>query len=118
MANELTLQITFAATKGDSIQVSWSKTGDIAGDESAKVNVSVGTAAQALNMGGLDSCQALAFKNTDATNYVELSYNNDGSAPFAQVDPGAACLFRPTSTTIFAKAHTAACACSYCAVEV
>jgi hypothetical protein len=118
MANELSYQVTFASSKGDAIQVSWSKVADVTGTESAKVNVLVATAAAALNLAGLGSCQCLAFKNTDPTNFVVLSYAADGSTPFAQVDPGCCALFRPTSTTLYAKADTQACQCSYCAVEV
>lgn len=67
----------------------------------------IGTSAEALVVGDIGTGRWLAGKNTDATNYVELSLASDGSTPFAKIRPGQPFLIPIATKVIYAKANTA-----------
>lgn len=127
MANEITATISLLASKGGaSINTVGSsgaaaKSFDMTGVDMASGTFNVGTSPdEAIPIpGDLATAKYLYIKNLDATNYVEFSYGTGGSfAAVVRIDPLAAVMFRPTSTTCYLKANTAACDVYWAAVEV
>jgi hypothetical protein len=126
MANEITAVVSLSASKsGASINTvgssgSATKQYDMTGADMASGTANIGTSDEALPIpADIATCKALFIKNLDATNYVEFSYGTGGSfAAVVRIDPGMSVLFRPTSTTCYVKANTAACDIFWAAVEV
>lgn len=91
-----------------------SKIYDMDGTYGASENQNIGTSDEALTLpAGLSAPgYELMVYNADATNYVELSYASGGSfaaSVFEKLMPGDKYLGHPSSTTVYAKANTAAC---------
>lgn len=110
MANEVSASATVKAAKGGA-SVSSSKSFSISmtGDEMLSLTQEIGTSAEQIGFGGITGAPAILFiQNLDAANYVDISLESDGSAPFIKLTAGKAALFQPASDTIYAKANTAA----------
>lgn len=126
MANEITAVCSLSASKGGaSINTvgssgSATKQFDMTGADMASGTMNVGTTDEALPIpADIATCKMLFIKNLDATNYVEFSYATGGSfVARVRIDPGASVMFRPTSTTCYVQANTAACDIFWAAVEV
>lgn len=73
----------------------------------------VGTDAEALVVGDIGTAGWFAALNNDAENFVVISLNNDGSAPFAKLRPGQFCVLPVGTKTLYAKADTAPVTLSY-----
>ncbi len=63
----------------------------------------------AIDIGSCSSADLMLLRNTDVTNYVQLSVTNDGTRLFARLTPGRVAFFPVEgAVTIYAKAHYAA----------
>jgi len=70
---------------------------------------SIGTTAEALDLGDLANVGGLlVVKNTDATNYVEVDAVNTFNSFPQKILPGQAIVLGAQTTTIYARANTAA----------
>lgn len=126
MANEITQVVSLLASKsGASINTvgssgSATKQYDMTGADMASGTMNVGTTDEAIPIpADIATCKLLYLKNLDATNYIEFSYGTGGAfAAVIRIDPGMAVIFRPTSTTCYWQANTAACDAFWAAVEV
>lgn len=126
MSNEGSAVISLSASKGGaSINTvgssgSATKQFDMSGGDMASGTMNVGTSDEAIPIpADIGTCRYLFLKNLDATNYIEFSYGTGGSfAAIIRIDPGHSVIFRPTSTTCYAQANTAACDMFWAAVEV
>ena len=124
MANELKFTAPRATfNKAGAATVDWNP-GDISvtvtNSKVAHVVQNIGTTAEALVLGDIAAANNgyVCLRNLDPTNYVDLSLINDGSTPFARLNPGEFAVFRLTaSATYYAKAHTAAINLEVVAVE-
>jgi hypothetical protein len=78
------------------------------GSENFGGTQSIATSATAVDVGAVSTIGELYVENTDATNYVEIdSVNTFNSFP-QKILAGKAILLMPQTTTIYAKANTAA----------
>lgn len=127
MANEITAVCSLLASKGGaSINTvgssgSATKQFDMTGSDMASGTMNVGNGAdEAVPIpADIGTCKLLYLKNLDATNYIEFSYGTGGGfSAVIRIDAGMAVMFRPTSTTCYVKANTAACDMFWAAVEV
>ena len=120
MANEKTISVSFrVASGGSTVQVAFTKSADLAGiPGAARQSIATGSW-QALNLPTLSSIQRIAIKNEDATNYVEIAFDNAGSSKLAKLVAGDG-LYVPlpaSITALYAQANTAACILSFTACE-
>ena len=112
MADELTLNASMVFDDGDSVisidlvdlQVSPTTVRPV------RLQQSIGTSEEAINLGDISTPRWCFLKNLDATNYVEIKVAT-GGAIFAKLLPGEACLLPLGSgaTAPYAIANTAAC---------
>ena len=122
MANEINMQAVLSVTRtGLCLQGSANKDVDQAAGSNCASNVqsfsASATTGTAITMGGISFPNSRGFlfvKNTDATNYVELSVVNTNqtdfeTSVFSKLMPGEFCLVPlKTSKTYYARANTAA----------
>ena len=113
MANELELNVSFTYRDGDS-EV------DNSADDPTFVDIvtltyynaiqSVGTSAEAVQVGDVSSPGFVFMRNLDPTNYVDV-YASNGGDRFARMYPGEPCLLRlgPDASAPYIIANTAAC---------
>jgi hypothetical protein len=120
MANEITATASLAVSKnGASIGNSVGATVTLSGNAFFSNVQAIGTAAEAVDVQDLGSANYALFKNLDATNYVELALDSGVStAVFAKILAGGVALVPLKTTTIYAKANTAACNLLVSAVEL
>lgn len=110
------------------LQVSLSGGGSISGIGSQQLTQSgshnienvqnIGTVAETITLVDLASVGFILIKNLDATNYVEIDSANTFDKFPQKILPGGSILLSPETTTIYAKAHTAACDCLIVASEL
>ncbi len=121
MANELTLTGSIAFAKGAVATVSLQKNGaqvTVAGANYARQTASVGTSAFAeLPIGDVVAAGYVFIQNLDATNYVELAADASAAAACIKLKPGEFAIFRCDTSTLAAKANTAACIVEYLLIE-
>ncbi len=121
MANELTLTGSLAFAKGAVGTVSLLKSGaqvTVAGTNYARQTVSVGTSAfVALDVGGIAAAGFIFIQNNDLTNYVELAADDSSAAACVKLLPGEFAIFRCDTSTLSAKANTAACVVEFLLIE-
>lgn len=80
--------------------------------------ISVGTSATALYLGGITSPHWFAALNTDVTNYLRLM-NGSGGATVVKLLPGECCIFPwDDAATPYAIAHTSACILEYLLISL
>ena len=119
MAREITASASLTASKGGaSVSASAAITNDMAGDQMLTNVQNIGTSAEALVLGDITTIGFLFVKNLDATNYVEVDSVNTLDEFPQKLLPGEFVLLKPQTTTIYAKANTAACNVLVQAVEL
>jgi hypothetical protein len=110
MANEISISLSVACTKnGATVTGTGSNTITMAGDQFLSNVQIVGTSSEAIVVGDVSTVGFVFCKNLDATNYVEVSLDNSQVNLVAKLLAGESCLFKPGTTTLFAKANTSAC---------
>ena len=115
MANEITVAISLAASKGGStVQGAVTRQQTLTGTGLWSNTQSVGTAAEALSFPGdltTEGISCIYIKNADPTNFVELALDSGMTNKFAKILAGEVCCLRPYAgnPTYYAKADTAAC---------
>ena len=109
MQTRTSLQLT-VANGPDSFAGQVNLTESPAGTAYDVVSQSIATSWTAVSLGPVSAFDLVLIKNNDLTNYVQLASANDGTGIFARLSPGrGACWPADPGTTIYAKAHTAAC---------
>ena len=104
----LNVQTSYSYSENNaSITGSATKSVTITGAAAVKNIQNIGTSWEALDLGEVTTPGITAGKNLDATNYVELSFDG-GTTAHLKAKAGEPFLFRPTGTTIHARANTAA----------
>lgn len=121
MANEITItgsQLRVVKGGVDALINLASLSLDLTGSKAELLTQSVTTSAVALNLSTLGSAGVIAFKNLDATNYVELMTATGGTV-FAKVRPGKWAIFEygDAITAPAAKANTGTCLCQFLLIE-
>lgn len=115
MANEITIAISLAASKGGTtVQGAVTRQQTLTGTGLWSNTQSIGTAAEALSFPGdltTEGISAVYIKNADPTNFVELALDSGMTNKFAKILAGEVACFRPYigNPTFYAKADTAAC---------
>jgi hypothetical protein len=119
MANEITQSINLSASKGGAtVSISTSKRINMTGDDMLQGTQVIGTSAETLALGEISGAPGnLAIKNLDATNFVEIGGDSGLTVFKIKIAPGEACIFQPTSATLYAQANTAAVRVSVIAIE-
>ena len=117
MADELSIGVTMSFSKGGAIarraeRISVDVTGDALTHEVQEVGTSEEELAQGADLG---TPGYLFIKNLDATNYVEIGSTT--GVYDIKVKAGEVALYRHNSSTIYAKANTAACKVEYLLIE-
>lgn len=118
MANELTVAANLSFVKG-SVSVSMAIGATrftVTGTDYMRGTQTVGTAAEALDIGDITTPGWMLIVNRDATNYVEIRDGADG-ADVVKIKAGEFALFRLATTTPYVIATTAACQVEYVVVE-
>lgn len=69
----------------------------------------IGTSAEALDFTDVGTPYAVFLKNMDETNYVDFDAVNTIDAFPQRLLPGECIVLRPSTGTIYGKAHTSAC---------
>jgi hypothetical protein len=110
MANEITVQVGLLVSKnGVTLQQNLSKISDMAGDDMMENVQIVGTSNEAIALNDVTVGGNILFKNTDATNFVELFTDSGNAQPFAKILAGEVMLLKShPSATYYARANTAA----------
>lgn len=109
MANEISVNLSQTISKtGESVSSNATYQANLAGPQFIGVELSVGTAAAAINIGGITP-SVIFIKNLDTTNYVEID-SAIGISSFPQkLFPGQAILLLPETGTFYGRANTAPC---------
>ena len=118
MANELTINASLAFSKGGrsvSTSVSALKL-DVSGTDHIKLSQTIGTSAEAIDLGDITTPGYCLVKNLDDTNFVELRDGASGD-DLVKVRAGGVALFELATTTPFGIADTAACECEITIIE-
>ena len=90
-----------------------------AGNLALKETLSVPTSATQLTLGGITQAAYVVIVNDDATNYINVSFENTAAVTPQVVQPGGCIVLAPASgAVIYAKANTAACQITYLAVSI
>jgi hypothetical protein len=114
------IQTSVALTVGTSalIRGSVSSTVTQTGNENFGGTQSIATSSTAVQLGAVSTIGALMVINTDATNYVEVDSGTAFDKFPQKILPGKSILLAPQTTTIYAKANTAAVIIRVVAVEL
>ena len=120
MSNQITvsalLNISLAA--GGTVSGSAGTSATQTGTHSIENVQNIGTTAETLLLGDCANAAFILFKNLDPTNYVEVDSASAMTSFPQKVLPLGFILLSPETTTIYAKAHTAACDCLVVACEL
>ncbi len=111
MANEITVTAFLKAVKGEySDQASHQDTLDMTGAIGVRNVQTVGFAAhEALVLGDVTTCGWAYFKNTDATNYVQIGVDTTGTfRAVIKLKPGEGGVIRLATNAPYAQAAVAA----------
>jgi hypothetical protein len=116
MANEITLQVTLAVSKG-LLAAQRSIDGAITMTGAAMMHgvQTIGTAKENLALGDVGTPGMALLMNLDATNFVEVGA--DADSPFLKLKAGECALFRLAAGPVSCKANTAAVALEYWVLE-
>jgi len=112
MSNEVTITAAVKVANGN-LSEDWSKRNlkvDQAAANAAGSVQSIGFAAhEQIVLTDIGTAGYAFFKNTDATNYIEIGLDVGGTFyPFAKLKPGEPGVIRLATKVIYAKANTAA----------
>ncbi len=114
MANEITITTTLTGTKtGTTITLTNTKQNTLTGSGKYGHTQAIGTSAEVITIPtdlSVEGVSYLAFKNMDATNYVEFATDAGMVNKFAKLLAGEAMVYRPSSVlaVVYAQANTAA----------
>ena len=113
MADEITGSCSLSVTTpgGEVYSYQQNFTADQPENEFVEANVqAVGTSAENLDVGDVSAVGPLIIKNLDATNFVQIGYDDTGFVALFDLLPGESCLLpRPSSgVTLQVKADTGA----------
>jgi hypothetical protein len=107
MANEISISLSLSVSKNgatasasNAIQITMS------GNNFINNVQTVGTSNEAILVGDVAGGGFVYCKNTDATNYIEISLDNAQAQVVAKLLPGEFCIFKPETDTLYAKANT------------
>jgi hypothetical protein len=110
MANEIQINLSLNASKnGAQVAGSTLLSIDMSGDQFISNVQIIGTSNEALVVGDVTTVGFVSVKNLDTTNYLEVFLDNANAQLVAKLLPGEACLFKPGTVTLYARANTAAC---------
>jgi hypothetical protein len=114
MATELTstISVTHSANGVDFAETVVSSTEDLTGNGITAGVLSVATSAAAVPLGGVSTAGVAYFKNLDATNYLEIGWDDSGFVAAAKLLPGQVALI-PLVNAPWARANTGACLMQY-----
>lgn len=117
MANELTVNISLAFSKGGAkISKSYSDTITVTGDSFVSGVLSIGTSEEELTqLADLGIPGYVLLKNLDSTHYVE--FGSTTGVYDINLHAGEIAVYRHNSGTIYAKANTSACLVEYTIIE-
>lgn len=119
MANEIQLALSLNVSKnGASAKGDINLVIDMAGDQFINNIQIVGTSNEALAAGDVSTIGWAYVKNLDATNYIEVFLDSGSTQLISKLLPGEATLFKPGTTSIYARANTAACNAQVLLVEL
>jgi len=90
---------------------------DVTGDHYNQTTQEIGTSAEALRLGEIGTPGYIMVHNLDATNYIEIGYDDSGFKPLVKLKPGEWSLFRLAQAAPQAKADTAACDLEFLLIE-
>ena len=118
MATELTATISISHTANgvDFAETIVSSTEDLTGNGITAGVMSVTTAALAVPLGGVTTPGVAYFKNLNATNYIEIGWDDSGFVAASKLLPGQVALI-PLINAPWAKANTGACLMQYRILE-
>jgi hypothetical protein len=120
MANELSIQLGITNySKGGNTFSKIFPTSNITvtGNNIAAGTQEVGTSAEALAKGDITTPGYLLIHNLDATNFVQVGYDDTGFKPTVKIKAGEKALFRLAQATPQVLADTAACRIAYWLIE-
>lgn len=119
MANEITQSITLSVTKnGATASFSASKRIDMAGDDYLTGTQLIGTSAEVVALGEITGAPgAIAIKNLDAANFIEIGGDSGLTVFKIKIRPGQSALFEPSAATLYALANTASVRIQILAIE-
>jgi hypothetical protein len=118
MANEISLTGTLAISPSGkrSRSISLNTLITMSGSNYIERSQSIGTTAEALDLGEIGTPGLIYIKNLDATNYVTIQDGANGT-PVTKVLPGDESVFMLATTAPYAKANSAACVIEYTIAE-
>jgi hypothetical protein len=118
MANEISLTgtLTISPSGKRSRSITLSTLVTMSGANYIERSQSIGTSAEALDLGEIGTPGMLYMKNLDATNYVTIQDGANGTA-VAKILPGDEAVFMLGTTAPYAKANSAACIVEYTIAE-
>lgn len=121
MSNEIQKSIYLSVTKSGQTNTLSHANHNItmAGDEMISNVQTIGESAwELVSFGDCASIGECALKNLDATNFIELALDDAGASKIAKLLASRSACIPFSSTTIYAKADTAACKLSVVACEL
>jgi len=120
MANSFSVnvQLILNLAAGGSISGLGAVTASQTGTHGIENVQNIGTTAETISFGDCANVAFVLFKNLDPTNYVEVDSASAMTSFPQKVLPGGVILLSPETTTVYAKAHTAACDCLIVACEL
>ncbi len=119
MANEVTFSVSLKATKGNAtVNNTANLIASMSGTDMIQATQNIGTTAELVSFGDITGApQLVMIRNLDSTNFVELGGDSGLTVFKTKIAAGGACLFTPSSATLYAKADTAAVSILVIAVE-
>lgn len=119
MANEIQVSLTISVEKnGASARGNISLSIDQTGDQFISNVQIIGTSNEALTLSDVSTIGWVYVKNLDAANYVEVFLDSGNTQLVSKLLAGEATLFKPGTTSIYARANTAACNIQVLAAEL
>jgi hypothetical protein len=110
MANEVTFSVSLKASKNNAtVNQTANLFADMAGAQMTQVTQNIGTAAELVDFGDITGApQLVMIRNLSTTRFVELGGDSGLTVFKTKIPAGGACLFTPSSATLYAKADTSA----------
>jgi len=110
MADELKLRFGADFAKGSAVASMESQTQSVtvAGTRYIHTVQTIDTSAEAMTQGDVGTPGYILAHNLDATNYVEIGYDDTGFKPLIRLNAGERACFRSTQAAPQAQANTAA----------
>lgn len=108
MASEITITASLAISKGGvSVSGQGTKASDLSGTNmQTSVQIIGFSAGEAITLVDFASAGPLFFKNLDASNFVTIALDEAMTQVVCKILAGEPAVFRPGTTTLYAKADT------------